>query len=117
MPSLRNAIAILMLGFLTQPALASDLVPDAASAIKIGAATIKAKLGDKAYSNLKIDRSWQAMLENVWYVWAEPKHEPRRPCKDHPKFICMTAPTNGNWYAKVSRQDGHVISVRWEKQP
>lgn len=118
MLSQRSIIAAVTIGVLTQSSLAENAVPDAAKAMKIGAAAIKAKLDEKAYFGLTRDRMWQAILNgNVWYVWAEPKPEPPQPCRNDSNLVCVAFPTNGNWFARVSRLDGHIISVRRELQP
>jgi hypothetical protein len=109
-------ITALLISCLAQSAMAADAVPDAATAIKIGAAALRANLGEKTYSELMQDMTWEAASDgDIWDAGPTLKpHQEARPCKDHPELNCVLVQTGG-WIVRISRHDGHVISIIEER--
>ena len=98
---MKYALTALLLLSLSGPAFAADAVPDAAAAEKVGAAALKAKLGDYTYGNYTRDLTWQAAL-NGDYWFAMPVLQPA-PDADLQEL--------DGWIVQIDRHDGKVIGV------
>ena len=106
----------LLLVCLAQPALAADAVPDAATAEKIAADALKAKIGETRYSSLMKDMEWRADTNGiVWNVspLLRSAHD-LPPCAAPPGQECVRIQAGG-WLVRISHQDGHVISIEREE--
>ena len=110
----RIIFSSLILTILALPALAVHAVPDTDAAIKIAAEALKAKIGEKRYSDLMKDSEWKADTNGVvWNVYPTLKPESQR-CPSEPGKECVVLQLGG-WMVRISHQDGHVISIEREE--
>ena len=97
---MKYVLAILVLMGLTPPAFAVEPVKDALMAEKIGAAALKAKIGQN-YEIYMRDLSWQAQLRGDYW------------------FAMPVIPTNigsdlmqqDGWIVQIDQHDGKVLGV------
>jgi len=98
---MKYAVALFLLISLSFPVFAADAVPDAATAEKIGAAALKAKLGDYTYGNYTRDLTWKAALNgDYWFAMPVLQSAPDTDLKEL-----------DGWIVQIDRHNGHVIGV------
>jgi hypothetical protein len=99
---MKYVFAFLLFISMPNPAFAADAVPDAATAEKLGAAALKAKLGEYIYTKYMLTLTWAAMKQGDDYWLAMPVLQPQ-------------ADLNLNqlqgWIVQIDRHDGHIIGV------
>jgi hypothetical protein len=107
-----NLIVASIITCLALPAFAVDAVPNAATAIKISERALKAKLGEKVYSKLMQNAEWKADVRGDEWIAGPARKPQQKPttCNVKPGYDCVIVPVGG-WTVRLSRQDGHVISV------